>query len=237
MSNIKLIDDSDKRLLFLELKIDEFAMLLVNCYLPYMGTANQTDQSEYINLLYKIQSVVIDHNYYNVIIMGDFNCHPNTPYFGELRNFVSEQNYILSDVELLDISSQTFTYISDLNNSLRWLDHVVMSVDLHNSIKSLEVLDNFFISDHKPIQVVLEKSFNKNYFNNTKHVSQVLDWSSVSDVQKIKYKRNTESSLNFNIPDSILNLNETDYSVVENDINIFYDNIVKALYNSSEFLL
>ena len=122
MSCIKLIDDSDKRLLFIDLKFNDFSVLLVNCYMPYMSSPNSIDQAEYINLLYRIQSVIIDFNFFNVLMMGDFNCHPNTLYFKELVSFTIDYNYILSDVDLLGISSNTFTLKVTLIVVKRWLD-------------------------------------------------------------------------------------------------------------------
>ena len=238
MSCIKLIDDSDKRLLFIDLKFNDFSVLLVNCYMPYMSSPNSIDQAEYINLLYRIQSVIIDFNFFNVLMMGDFNCHPNTLYFKELVSFTIDYNYILSDVDLLGISSNTFTFISDINSSKRWLDHVISSQGIHSSINCVKVLDDYISSDHKPIQISLNNFIVVNPSKEiiTKPTSSVK-WSSLSELQIRRYRNNTETSLNFVIPNSILSLNETNYSVIEKDVNELYDNIVDSLYKSSNFLL
>ena len=70
-SRLKLVDDNNERLLFVELNTeDNCRILLVNCYMPYFNTIN--DVTEYVNLLSEIQSVVINENYCNILMLGDF---------------------------------------------------------------------------------------------------------------------------------------------------------------------
>ena len=51
---------------------------------------NEGDSFEiYIDLLNKIQSVVIEYNFSVVLTMGDFNCHIRT---NELMSFIIDNN-------------------------------------------------------------------------------------------------------------------------------------------------
>lgn len=62
-----------------------------------------------------------------MIVLGDFNSHPNELFYTELMCFCDEQEWICADVGKLGIDSQTFTFISDAHGSKRWLDHCIVT--------------------------------------------------------------------------------------------------------------
>ena len=52
-----------------------------------------------------------------------------------------------------------------------------------------------------------------------------------------QYRNNTVGNLSFEIRNSVLNLYETNYLLIERDINKYYDYIVESLSKPSQFLL
>ena len=147
--------------MFVELMCGErYKILLVNCYISYY--INENIILEYVNLLQKIQSLVINNNYYNVLIAGDFNCHLDSVLYNELNSFIRDNSYVASDIDILGFNCSKFTYISGI----------------HKSIKSLKILDKYITSDHKPIQIVLDRVFECNFaLCETNLSNNFIDWS------------------------------------------------------------
>ena len=236
-SNIKVIESTSKRLLMVEIvNNDSSKILLVNCYLPY---DNGIDSFElYINLLYEIQAVVTENNYIDVLMMGDFNCDINSDLFGELSEFSNQNNYFMSDIVLLGINSNTKTFYSDANGSMRWLDHVLASHHVHSNIQSIEILENFIISDHRPISLSLNPDFLTKCTDLDEDPSSKfsIKWSVINENQINQYKANIRENCNINVPSSILYLNQSNKYSVKQDINIYYDQIVNCLATSSNFM-
>ena len=128
--------------------------LLFNCYLPYYDNGRNLEL--YVHLLAKMHSLVLDNDCSKSIIIGDFNCNVDSILFNELTNFCIDNEYLIADVDRLGYNSGSFTYVSDANNDCRWLDHVVCSKSAKKLINNIDILHDFLISDHRPIEVTLD---------------------------------------------------------------------------------
>ena len=62
-----------------------------------------------------------------VVIIGDWNSNVSYPsIFGrEMLNFCTEFNFIISDIEVLGITSDAFTFLSEAHGNTSWLDHCI----------------------------------------------------------------------------------------------------------------
>ena len=84
----------------------------------------------------------------------------------------------------MDISSNTFTNISDFNYNKHWLDHVVSLWGIYDCINSLSILDGFITSDHNPLQIVLKKFLILNLTKeNISQATTFVGWWNLSDLQ------------------------------------------------------
>ena len=230
---VKLIESSDDRYMCIELITDSGKILFINCYMPYFD--NGRNYELYIDILHRINAVVLDNNYTDVMFLGDFNCNIGTVLFGELEIFCSEFNYFISDVDILGAASNNYTYISDCTKECRWLDHVLSSEFIHRSILEVNILHNFILSDHKPLQILLNVEFLpkvniepviENVFN--------INWQLLNNAQIEGYTQRTKVLLNnICIPESIKYLSEANCHIAAEDISDYYENIITCLIEAS----
>ena len=154
--------------------------------------------------------------------------------FDELDKFCQYNEYILSDVNNLGIDSNTATFISDANGDYRWLDHIVSSFSANHMIKSIRVLNDFIISDHRPIQMVLNIKndlISDDYNINDDVHDRFIDWQTLSDESIKLYRACVKQNINFDIPNSIIYLHENNPKIYKNEINKYYNSIVNSMYS------
>ena len=239
-SYIKIIDKSDTNFLCAELKYNDRKILLINCYLPHYDDGRNLEI--YIDLLHRINSLILASMYSDVIIMGDFNCDVNSILFDELEIFCEQNSYNISDVDILLKDSNSFTYVSDATGNTRWLDHLVTSSIMHRCINDIRVLNEFILSDHRPIIVefdfVLDNpSVIKRPGLNSNNNNINIKWSLLSESLISQYKTNTINYSNLIIPNSVTYLNEVDNTIISKDITKYYNEIINVFSNSSNFLV
>ena len=78
----------------------------------------------YQDICAKIQACFNDSDCVQVMIIGDLNCHEGSRFFPIMLELISDNNWIMSDVNRL---SGVFTYFGDSGSTASWLDHVVCS--------------------------------------------------------------------------------------------------------------
>lgn len=59
----------------------------------------------------------------SVIILGDYNSHPDATFYYELSRFCADLQWVCADVGILGLDSSTYTYVCDVGGSKMWLDH------------------------------------------------------------------------------------------------------------------
>lgn len=72
----------------------------------------------------------------------------------KLVNFGTQQQLFIVDRDLL--SSDTFTHVSEINGSRRWLDHCVVTSAARQTVISAKVYYDVFWSDHYPLEIVCD---------------------------------------------------------------------------------
>ena len=228
---IKIVETNSDSFKCIQIKTTIDYISIFNCYLPHYDGGKNLEA--YINLLGEINSFIVEINCSNSILMGDFNCHLNTPLFNELVDYCNDNNLILSDVKILGENSSTYTYVSDMSSMTRWLDHIICSQNVYKMIKSIRILHEFILSDHRPIDIVLsiEMHSNLNYYNiDSEKNSHNLDWSTINEDKCRSYKQETLKQFNgIYIPDSIKYLECNDRLVIENNIDYYYNEIMNKL--------
>jgi len=74
----------------------------------------------------------------NILIAGDFNCDPTKhQIFNLLRNSCEKASLYFCDIEKLPKS--TFTYINDSLQATSWIDHLILSMNLKESVDNITV--------------------------------------------------------------------------------------------------
>ena len=88
----------------------------------------------------------------NVVLCGDFNCHPGSRFYDLYAQLCTDLNVVQSDVNRLQDS---FTYCNDSGTITSWIDHFLCSKAIDDLIDSLNILDSYITSDNKPLLMSL----------------------------------------------------------------------------------
>ncbi|XP_070534996.1 uncharacterized protein [Ptychodera flava] len=154
-SHARILDFNDSCLLGFVLEKGNNKLAIVNCYLPVNTNHNFEEYSEY---LLEIDSILLDIDTANVFVIGDWNADvtSDTGFGQELKKHCEQSGYIISDVDLLGLDSDSFTYVSDAHGSTSWIDHCVTTEISHNNVVSVSMLHNFVDSDHIPVSIVVQ---------------------------------------------------------------------------------
>ena len=86
-----------------------------------------------------------------VVVLGDFNAHPENEFYAELEQLCIQKDLIISDV--MKLPDSTFSHVNQGSLSRSWLDHCVSSPYLHRSIVDISIDNNYTGSDHFPLYV------------------------------------------------------------------------------------
>ena len=102
----------------------------------------------------------------------------------------------MSDVSRLN---NVYTYISDDGGKHSWIDHIVCSSAVDNLISSVMVVDDVYLSDHKPLSCSVECSVVGDVQDSTlvnyECDEQVPLWSSCNDVVYMNYQSHLDKLL------------------------------------------
>jgi hypothetical protein len=122
-----------------------------------MPTEYNDDDSleKYIDVCAHLHAIIIDSCISHVIIAGDFNCQPGRRFYGILSHLIRDNDLVETDIRLLSVSNDVFTYCSDNGATTSWIDHVLCSYDMNNKISDLSILYDVISSDHRPLSFVL----------------------------------------------------------------------------------
>ena len=87
--------------------------------------------------------------------IGDFNANllKHSIFGSEVMKFCNENDYILSDQSKLP--TQTYTFHSDVHDSVSWLYHAVCSVSMYQIIDQISVLYQYLTSDNFTLSLCL----------------------------------------------------------------------------------
>lgn len=146
---VSLIQCKSVRLIGIKVSMSERSMIIFSVYMP---TDERDNMTELIDCLGEICAIIDSEDVDLVYLLGDYNAHPDMPFYNELKTFCSEQQLSVVDSELLPADS--YTYVSDSHGCRRWLDHCVTSSAAKLTVSSAKIHYGVFWSDHFPLEIV-----------------------------------------------------------------------------------
>ena len=226
--------------LAIEISMEDTKFTLFNVYMPYQIAENE---DKYIESLGYIKACLDENACTNFAIIGDWNANLGTSGNNIFKSHMSEfcSSNSLNITSLLSLPQDTYTHIHtrEGNTYHSWLDHIVTSIDMHNSIRNIEVLYSISDEDHIPVRFGISvANMPKITSINNNHTPRI-HWNGVSNDKISKYHNNTSAKFdNVNIPvDTICcgNIRCTDISHTR-ELEIFYNDITNGMQVSGEHL-
>lgn len=223
----------------IHVKNSEYNLIIYCVYMPTDRTGHQS-HPEYLETLSAVQASMSTIDTNKVIIGGDFNTdfeRPNSAHTELLSNFASAES--LQCGLMLPFAEVNHTFESKANDSRSTIDHLFFSQDLISCVESYNVIhDNDNTSDHSLLtsKLNIKREVDKTKLNNINRNQNVL-WSKASkdDIEEYKTLLNIYLEAVI-IPTDILNCSDLSCDNLghHNEINAFYDNIIKAMTQASK---
>ena len=208
-------------------------ILLINVYMPY---ENNTDDSldKFRCSLSIVESIMLEHDICNVLLIGDFNADPKKGKFWlELQESIIYKYDFVPDINFMPVDS--FTYLSAAHNTTSWLDHVFINRGLANRMTDLRINYDLALFDHFPLEfsLLLNIKRSNNIVSNF-DILKFVDWNRVNEQDVSLYKSNLDYLIN-----EFVNMNEfrcTGCNDKECKIKLdkFYEYLTKILLVSSD---
>jgi hypothetical protein len=148
--NVSIVSCENTRLCAIKIVLGQRSLLVLSVYMPTDSVDNLT---QFTDCLGALNGIVVNEGIESVYMLGDFNAHPGEPFYYELGNFCSDLNWYCADVEKLGLSSETFTYVSDINGCMSWLDHCVITAAALPTVHNVYVRYGPVVSDHFPLVI------------------------------------------------------------------------------------
>lgn len=150
LPNVEPIDCKNPSVCAIKFNVDGNVCLCVSVYMPQNKPENVPDFTSILSL---IQSIIIEHDINLAYVLGDFNADINSLFWKELTECCSDNGLIIADYEFLKSKDNVFTYVSYAHGTTSWLDHCVTSRQAMAATTAIEVREDVFWSDHKPLLV------------------------------------------------------------------------------------
>ena len=131
----------------------------------------------------------------NFCLFDNINCEPGSRFFPILNQFASDNNLVLTDIDMLD---NTVTYYSNMTSGEPWVDPAIRSRVVLDSISLVSVLNSYVSSNHKPLSLCLQRVISKVALDSSIKLESTL---STIDRQNIKmcmlphYQHSVDDSL------------------------------------------
>ena len=168
-------------------------ILLLNVYFPCdLQTFEAIDN--YRLMLAKVKAVILENNFSDIILMGDFNADPRKGRFWkELCVLI---NYFSLKVLDEQLPQDSFTYLCPAKNTTSWLDHILYSEGLTECIFDVQIDYEVALYDHFPIYFNLIVDFNSyNIKDNRPLVEEFVNWNAMSQSDKKAMKQEIDDML------------------------------------------
>ena len=156
--------------------------VLFNIYMPYQTPINE---DEYIEKLGCIKCFIDEINYTNYAVIGDWNANlgnsGTTTFRAPMMEFCSDNELFISSHLLLP--DTTYTHINTYEGNLHysWLDHIVSSLDFHQSINNISVLKDMSDDDHIPVIFSLSVAHLPATSDNVNDISAKIKWNAITE--------------------------------------------------------
>ena len=229
---LSVLRSSESRITSVVIDTDNGPILIINVYMP-TNYGDDESYEQYLDCLTKLEAIILETNCAHVMIAGDFNCDTNSRFYPELDSFMIEHRLMLSDKKRM---KNVCTYISDDGSKHSWIDHVICTASVDSVISRMSVLDDVYVSDHKPVSCSIDCSVMVNYVNLTDtsvYSGQVPHWSACSDFVRHNYELCLDNLLKkVDVPVGIFStlcVNSVISDECKNSIDKFYSDISECI--------
>ena len=169
-------------------------ILLLNVYFPCdLQTFEALDN--YRLMLAKVQAVILENSFSDIILMGDFNADPRKGRFWkELCVLIDSLSLKVLDEQL---PQDSFTYLCPGRNTTSWLDHVLCSAGLTECVFDVQIDYEGALYDHFPIYCNLTVDFTCHDDKDERLlVEEFVNWNAMSHSDKKSVKQKIDDMLN-----------------------------------------
>ena len=222
--------ESNNDIMILRLIIDNIQIILINIYIR-SDLGNPDTLAAYLESLNNVESMLEDIDYDSVYLIGDFNADPmRGRAWSNLGNFSNRNDFTIFDV--LDLPSNSFTYISNGFGHCKWLDHVIGRSNTNIvSLSNMKILYDKIGSDHLPIMFNINIPKIPAIHKTNKEENAYVDWARLNEDDMIHICK-TAYLIQGNYHDNIqlicddLNCNNTECL---DKINTLYIDIIESI--------
>lgn len=135
-TSVSVVNCNSARIVGIKIVLSDRELLVFSVYMPVDTAETLTDFTECLG---EIAAIVEDSQIDSVYILGDFNAHPGRRFGKELLQFCVDVKWRCVDLDFLGVTSDTYTYVSDITGSKSWLDHCLMSEAAQQTIRNVQV--------------------------------------------------------------------------------------------------
>ena len=139
-----------------------------------MPTQCAENNDLYAATLGRVMAIIHEAEADAVCVLGDLNAHPHTPFYDELERCCAENDLSVCDVRLLPAGS--YTHLNEAHNSTSWLDHVITSDNIADSIHDCKILYDSPTSNHFPLFFNMSIDMNFIVYNNLSPDMHSIKW-------------------------------------------------------------
>ena len=226
------------RLMGIKINDGVIEYLLINVYFN-CDYGNMDSLIEYKSTIADLSNITCSESYDELVIVGDFNCDPHKGrFYKELKNFCSNFNIHICDVDRLPANS--FTYISQNEScNTSWIDHILTSNS--NIVENIDINYGTSFSDHIPLSFELKLSsspiISATIYESNMHDLLIL-WEKASPEQIDQYALCLDELVSEFINSGIMCHTEMCHNTEHlNDLNVIFEFIKECIYFAShEFL-
>ena len=230
------VDVNHERVSVMEMNTKKHQILLINAYMPYFISGNDSQLTEYYHTLAFIQSVMNNHPNHKFIILSDLNCNifnVTHPYSSLVNGFMNDYD-LVSNFSLIDgfDPNLEYTRFDVKRNSFTLIDGILFSRCLSDIVVSSNIIHpHTNISDHLPVELIIKVEIEIFKFT-TSPLSFYIPWKTLSESELSHYRETMLSNLrSISIPFYALNHSNNLCSNCDCLIALerFYENIVSAV--------
>lgn len=190
--SVSIIDCVSARISAIQVVLEDRQFLVFSIYMPTYSAENL---AEFTGCLSEISAVIDSCNIDSVFMLGDFNAQPSAPFGKELMNFCTEQSWECAGIDVLGLSSGTYTFVSDAHASWSWLDHVVTTETAREAIVDIKINYNISWSDHFAVEINCNLNVIKPKVIEKKSVPNTVVWGERDTLQSKQYWKLCSSKL------------------------------------------
>ena len=226
--HITPITFGEDRVLGLLYKDDHRSILFLNIYLP---TQSHENYDRYVATLGRVMAIIHEQEVDAVCVLGDTNAKPRTPFYDELERSCADNDLTVCDVRLLPEDS--YTHLNEAHNTTSWLDHVIASDNIADSIHDFRILYGNSTSNHLPVCFKLNIDINYVSYENLAEMNNKVNWAFNNDTLCGRFKDRIDIELSGIMLD-FCSSNNCKNEMCQIGLSNFYNTLSKAIIKVGE---